>query len=129
MTMPRASCISAPAPSEGGGRQWTVHNWWPMGYSSLTGLVYIPTTDRRAGTKAAVEAGEGGEGLFGRLIGWDPVAQSARWSVEEEITVNGGVLSTAGKLVFQGPGTGGFPAYAADTGKKVWSTKTGSAIE
>src|SRR2546430_9060861 len=27
-------------------------------------------------------AGEGGEGLFGRLIAWDPVAQSRRWSVE-----------------------------------------------
>src|SRR6266446_3256862 len=116
-------------PSQGGGRQWTVHNWWPMSYSSLTGLVYIPTTDRRAGTKDAVEAGEGGEGLFGRLIGWDPVAQSARWSVEEEIAVNGGVLSTAGNLVFQGQGTGEFAAYAADTGKKVWSIKTGSAIE
>src|SRR5713226_8311181 len=116
-------------PSQGGGRQWTVHNWWPMSYSSLTGLVYIPTTDRGAGTKAAVEAGEGGEGLFGRLIGWDPVAQSARWSVEEEIAVNGGVLSTAGNLVFQGQGTGEFAAYAADTGKKVWSIKTGSAIE
>jgi len=23
--------------SQGGGRQWTVHNWWPMSYSSLTG--------------------------------------------------------------------------------------------
>src|SRR6266852_4486299 len=116
-------------PSQGGGRQWTVHNWWPMSYSSLTGLVYIPTTDRGAGTKAAVEAGEAGEGLFGWLIGWDPVAQLARWSVEEEIAVNGGVLSTAGNLVFQGQGTGEFAAYAADTGKKVWSIKTGSAIE
>ncbi len=115
--------------SQGGGRQWTVHNWWPMSYSPLTGLVYIPTTDRRADTKAAVEAGEGGEGLFGRLIAWDPVAQSARWSAEEEIATNGGALSTAGNLVFQGQGTGEFSAYAADSGKKVWSVKTGSAIE
>jgi quinohemoprotein ethanol dehydrogenase len=115
--------------SAGGGRQWTVHNWWPMSYSSLTGLVYIPATDRRAGTKASVESGEGGEGLFGRLIAWDPVSQSARWSVEEQIATNGGVLSTAGNLVFQGQGTGEFAAYAADTGKKLWSVKTGSAIE
>jgi quinohemoprotein ethanol dehydrogenase len=115
--------------SQGGGRQWTVHNWWPMSYSSLTGLVYVPTTDRRANTKAAAEAGEGGYGLFGRLIAWDPVTQSARWSAEEDIAVNGGVLSTAGNLVFQGQGTGEFAAYAADSGKKVWSVKTGSAIE
>jgi PQQ-dependent dehydrogenase (methanol/ethanol family) len=115
--------------SAGGGRQWTVHNWWPMSYSPLTGLVYIPTTDRQTGAKSAVESGESGEDLFGRLIAWDPVAQSARWSVEEQIATNGGVLSTAGNLVFQGQGTGEFAAYAADTGKKVWSIQTGSAIE
>ncbi len=115
--------------SAGGGRQWTVHNWWPMSYSTLTGLVYIPTTDRKADAKAAVESGESGVGLEGRLIAWDPVTQSARWSVEESIATNGGVLSTAGNLVFQGQGTGEFAAYAADSGKQVWSIKTGSAIE
>jgi hypothetical protein len=65
----------------------------------------------------------------GRLIAWDPVSQSLRWSAEEEIPTNGGVLSTAGNLVFQGQGTGEFAAYAADTGNKVWSIQTGSAIE
>ena len=115
--------------SEGGGKQWTVHNWWPMSYNQVTSLVYIPTTDRHAETKAPVEAGENGVGLFGRLIAWDPVAESARWSVEEEISVNGGVLSTAGNLVFQGQGTGEFAAYAADGGKKLWSVNTKSAIE
>src|SRR5207245_3660677 len=84
--------------SQGGGRQWTVHNWWPMSYSSLTGLVYIPSTDRRSDTKTAVEAGERGEGLCGKLIAWDPVAETARWSVEEQIAVNGCVVPTAGKL-------------------------------
>ena len=68
-------------------------------------------------------------GTEGRLIGWDPVSQSARWSVQEPIATNGGVLSTAGNLVFQGQGSGEFAAYAADSGKKVWSIQTGSAIE
>lgn len=117
------------AASAGGGRQWTVHNWWPMSYSSLTGLVYIPTTDRRPESKAPQEDGESGGGHIGRLIAWDPVNQSARWSVEEPIATNGGVLSTAGNLVFQGQGTGEFAAYSADSGKKVWSIQTGSAIE
>ncbi len=115
--------------SAGGGRQWTVHNWWPMSYNAQTGLVYIPTTDRRADVKAMVESGESGGGLEGRLIAWDPVSQSARWSVEEPIATNGGVLSTAGNLVFQGQGTGEFAAFAADSGKQLWSIKTGSAIE
>jgi quinohemoprotein ethanol dehydrogenase len=116
-------------PSKGGGRQWTVHNWWPMSLSSLTGLVYVPATDREAGSRAAVESGEWMRGTQGKLIAWDPVRQSARWTVEEPIATNGGVLSTAGNLVFQGQGTGEFAAYAADTGKKVWSIQTGSAIE
>ena len=116
-------------PSKGGGRQWTVHNWWPMSFSALTGLVYVPATDREAGSRAAVESGEWMRGTQGKLIAWDPVNQSARWTEEEPIATNGGVLSTAGNLVFQGQGTGEFAAYAADSGKKVWSIQTGSAIE
>jgi quinohemoprotein ethanol dehydrogenase len=120
--------VEVPA-SNGGGKQWTVHNWWPMSYHPGTGLVYIPATDRIPKTHAAVQTGEWMPETEGRLIAWDPVNQRERWSVEEQIATNGGVLSTAGNLVFQGQGTGEFAAYAADTGKKVWSIDTGSAIE
>src|SRR4029077_16226108 len=44
--------------AEGGGKQWTVHNWWPMSYNPGTGLVYVPATDRRPASRAAVENGE-----------------------------------------------------------------------
>src|SRR5258708_10071165 len=54
--------------SQGGGRQWTVHNSWPMSYSSLTELVYIPATDRRSDTNAAREPGGGGVWLFRRPL-------------------------------------------------------------
>jgi quinohemoprotein ethanol dehydrogenase len=120
--------VEVPA-SAGGGKQWTVHNWWPMSYNPSTGLVYIPATDRKPNTHAAVETGEWMQQTEGRLIAWDPVTQSERWSVEEQIATNGGVLSTAGNLVFQGQGTGAFAAFAADSGKKAWSIQTGSAIE
>jgi len=120
--------VEVPA-SQGGGKQWTVHNWWPMSYNPGTGLVYIPATDRRPNSNADVETGEWMGQTEGKLIAWDPVNQSERWSVEEEIATNGGVLSTAGNLVFQGQGNGEFAAYTADTGKKVWSIDTGSAIE
>lgn len=115
--------------SRGGGKQWTVHNWWPMSYNALTGLVYIPTTDRRPASHGPVESGEWMQSTEGRLIAWDPLTQSVRWSVEEPIATNGGVLSTAGNLVFQGQGNGEFAAYAAHSGKKVWSIQTGSAID
>ena len=120
--------VEVPA-AAGGGKQWTVHNWWPMSYDPGTGLVYIPATDRKPNTHAAVETGEWMQDTEGKLIAWDPVNQSERWSVEEEIATNGGVLSTAGNLVFQGQGNGEFEAFTADTGKRAWSIDTGSAIE
>jgi quinohemoprotein ethanol dehydrogenase len=120
--------VEVPA-TQGGGKQWTVHNWWPMSYNAGTGLVYIPATDRKPNSSASVETGESMKQTEGRLVAWDPVNQTARWSVEEEISTNGGVLSTAGNLVFQGQGNAEFAAYTADTGKKLWSIDTGSAIE
>jgi quinohemoprotein ethanol dehydrogenase len=66
--------------------------------------------------------------MVGRLLAWDPNARAPRWSVEHPLIINGGVLSTAGNLVFQGQGTGEFAAYAADSGKKLWSAQTGSAV-
>ena len=56
----------------------------------------------------------------GRLVAWDPVARKAAWTVEHPLAWNGGVLSTAGGLVFQGNGEGKFVAYDATTGKKLW---------
>lgn len=97
--------------------------WWPMSYDPITGLVYIPGYDTRPQPKPGQSATEG------RLAAWDPISQSVRWFVSQQIQTNSGVLSTAGNLVFQGQGTGEFDAYAADSGKKVWSIQTGSAID
>jgi len=66
---------------------------------------------------------------MGRLIAWDPVAKKERWGVPLEVGTNGGVLSTAGNLVFEGNGTGEFAAYQAETGEKLWSYGSGSAIQ
>jgi quinohemoprotein ethanol dehydrogenase len=101
-----------------------VRNWWPMSYSPATQLVYVPIMDKRR-TAAPTP---GTLPMVGRLVAWDPQARTTRWSVEHPIIVNGGALSTAGNLVFQGEGTGEFAAYAADSGRKLWSLKTGSAI-
>lgn len=111
-----------PSGAAGARVQGTGHNWWPMSYSPLTGLVYIPV---HAGRE---QPASGEFPQVGKLIAWDPAAQSERWSVEQRIATNSGVLSTAGNLVFQGEGTGEFAAYAADSGRKVWSIQTGSAI-
>ena len=121
---------------------WGSHNWQPMSYSPLTGLLYIPVADMPStyvggdlmGMGVDIEAmGYGPDEVVppdaGRLLAWDPVARETRWRVDHPIPYNGGVLSTAGNLVFQGTATGEFRAYAADTGERLWSVETGSSIQ
>lgn len=115
--------VPVPAAWGGGMRPAAFHNWWPMSYSPRTGLVYIPGADAR------VHRAAGQTARMGKLYAWSPVTQSARWTVDEPLPVNSGVLSTGGDLVFAGQGTGWFDAYAAATGRKLWSINTGSAID
>ena len=131
------------------------HNWHPMAFNPDVGLAYIPAqeipqayaTDPRfqdnsskwntgADFAAGVPQVLPGEvvkflrsGLKGRLIAWDPVAQEARWTVEHAGPWNGGVLSTAAGIVFQGKLNGEFAAYDAATGEELWvaDVKSGAA--
>ena len=100
------------------------HSWWPMSYSPETGLLYVPLWDRRRSDDPP-----GALPMLARLLAWDPVQQSSRWSVSHPVIVNSGVLSTAGNLVFQGQGTGEFAAYSASDGSLLWSARTGAAID
>ena len=129
------------------------HNWHPMSFSSETGLVYIPAQElpfpyiadgNRSPSKIAVNLGvdlaaagmpqdkelkkQAMESLKGRLLAWDPVKQEEAWRVEHAGPWNGGVLSTAGNLVFQGTAAGDFHAYRADNGEKLWSFTTQTGV-
>jgi PQQ-dependent dehydrogenase (methanol/ethanol family) len=114
------------------------HSWMPMSYSPLTGLVYIPAMTYPAFMAAAGEGKAAVEDAYyalehkltakGTLLAWDPIKQQARWERDIGPPVEGGILSTAGNLVFQGTSSGYFNAYRADTGDKLWSFPTGSAI-
>ena len=118
---------------------WGAHNWQPMAYHSGHKLVYIPVIDipsivtsRGDGdfpdSLELIDTVDGKPHDPGKLLAWDPVTQSERWSVEHNLAVSGGVLATAGNLVFQGTGMGEFYAYDAQTGDAVWSVSTGTAI-
>ena len=115
------------------------HNWQAMAYNEQTGLVYLGATFMPAMAEAkpdmigglstndyfGYEAENAKYRPYGELVAWDPVEQKARWRVRRELPFSGGTLTTAGNLVFQGTGDGKFEAFAADTGKRLWSFDTG----
>jgi quinohemoprotein ethanol dehydrogenase len=129
------------------------HNWQPMAFDPQSRLVYLPTYqfvmvygndpafEFRPGTwNTAIDSAlleppddpavlkKATSSFQGRLVAWDPVAQKEVWSVAHPSLQNGGVLATAGHLVFQGTGDGRFEARRASNGDLVWSFKAQDGI-
>ncbi|MEO8307480.1 MAG: PQQ-dependent dehydrogenase, methanol/ethanol family [Pseudomonadota bacterium] len=84
-----------------------------------------PPPDKLSPAGEAVIAKLPGEGGF--LVAWDPVAQKSRWVIPQGTQWNGGVLATAGDLVFGGTDMT-FNAYDAKTGETLWTDKTANAV-
>jgi len=119
--------------------EWGSHSTQPMAFNPGTGLVYIPAVnvpdvvtwngpDDFTDTLEMFDEVDGKPHVPGMLIAWDPVTQTEKWSVEHDVAFNGGVLTTAGNLVFQGDANGVFSSYNAANGNRLWSVATGSAI-
>lgn len=124
-----------------------LHNWPPMSFNPGTGLVYIPAVESgmRISDKGVdpatwqpipgalnngvsdLYAGGFPSGGVATLIAWDPVRKVKAWEVKTPAPWNGGTLTTAGGLVFQGQVDGFLVAYDAKTGKRVWRYPVGSA--
>lgn len=132
------------------------HNWHPMSFNPATGLVYIPAMqlggafvpqaapnemERKSmgfNTGTAMAAADVPDDLnmvkavqaatFGQLVAFDPKSGKARWSVNYPAPWNGGTMSTAGNLVFQGDSMGRFHAYAADSGKSLYTLDVQSGV-
>ncbi len=129
------------------------HNWHPMSYSEDTKLVYLPAQvtafpyladDDMSPAKLAVNLGvdtsaaalpddpnvieQVKKATSGHLLAWDPATQKEVWRVEYPGPWNGGVLSTAGGLVFQGSATGYLNAYSATNGETLWQFPSQTGI-
>jgi len=125
------------------------HGWHANAFNPETGLVYIAA--QRAwfvmrsaekfvanpqGTNLGIDMGasfvylrdnpDARREFVGYVSAWDPVAGKEVWRSEENSGPTGGVLSTAGGLVFSGGGnnTGEFRAYDTVSGQKLWSFNT-----
>jgi quinohemoprotein ethanol dehydrogenase len=135
---PQKMFVQQPGPLGG-------HNWQPMSFHPGTKLVYIPAQETgypylgdanfKYLTGGAWNLGMlplPGNDPFplspGMLLAWDPVKQSARWKVDYPTYWNGGVLSTAGNLVFQGTAAGKFVTYHAETGEKLWEMPANTGV-
>jgi quinohemoprotein ethanol dehydrogenase len=126
------------------------HNWPPMAYSPRTGFVYIPEQEYpipyqrhqkhgvaknifHLGTLITIAPPDSDLLLTaitktfmkGYLLAWDPKTQKAAFRVEHGGIANGGILATAGDLVFQGvENTQSFNAFDAKTGAELWKFPT-----
>jgi len=129
------------------------HNWQPMAYSPKTGLVYIPAQSipfgyaddktfkyapgrwnmgaasaRNVGPRDAAGLKALKAAVKGSIIAWDPVTQTQKFEVKHDGPGYGGILVTAGDLIFQGTPDGRLVAYRADDGEKLWSYASHNGI-
>jgi alcohol dehydrogenase (cytochrome c) len=123
-------------PGLGGG-----HNWQATAYSPKTALLYFGSTD---GCQLFYKTTHGfvegewfqlstvdnihGESNSGSLIAIDPATGATKWRYEMVSAPSGGVLATAGGLVFVGDPQGYLIGLNASTGKPVWHFQTGATI-
>jgi PQQ-dependent dehydrogenase (methanol/ethanol family) len=68
------------------------------------------------------------EKQWGRLAAVNMDTGKMAWKADTEQPLMGGVLATAGNLVFTGEGNGMFNAYDARNGKKLWSFNCGAGV-
>ncbi len=126
------------------------HSWAAMSFNPNTGFAYIPAMHLSATyTDEGIEIENWASSPFnegdtmgvaashdpelqqknqGSLQAFDPVAGKIVWEVPIESHANGGTMTTAGNLVFQGRADGQFVAYNATTGENLWSINLGQGI-
>jgi alcohol dehydrogenase (cytochrome c) len=125
------------APSFLGGK-----NWMPMAYSPKTEMFYVPSNEWGMDIwnepitykKGAAYLGAGFtikplyEDHIGVLRAMDPKTGKIKWEYKNPAPLWGGVMTTAGNLVFTGTPEGFLKAFDAQTGKELWKFQTGSGI-
>ncbi len=125
------------APSFLGGK-----NQMPMAYSPDTKLFYVPANEWGMEIwnepvtykKGAAYLGAGftiktiNDEYIGAMRAIDPKTGKTVWEVKNNAPLWGGVLTTAGNLVFWGTPEGYLKAADAKTGKVVWQFQTGSGV-
>jgi len=116
------------APGIYGGTEWSPAAWSPrtgLAYAASLhwpGIYFVRTEGERAGSVGfRLSRGTDPHGL---LVAMDPVSGRVVWRTRTERPLVGGVLVTAGGLVFAGTLSGRLAAWDARTGERLWSGET-----
>jgi alcohol dehydrogenase (cytochrome c) len=115
--------------------------WNGMAFSPLTRMAYVPAIENCAvflnnGVKARrlnLPPGESGfkyipNQAYGKFMAINADTGDVAWEFRTRSPLAGGVLATAGGLVFTGDPEGHFTVYDADNGQALWSYQTGSGM-
>ena len=68
------------------------------------------------------------EEQWGNITAVDYNSGKIRWQVKTEQPMIGGILATAGGLLFTGEGNGRFSAYDSETGSTLWRFQAGAGV-
>src|SRR5262252_5434549 len=123
-------------PGANGGVEWS-----PMAFNPKTRLAYAANLHQPMTYHVEEAKYPGGklwlggafkvipsEKQWGRLAAVNIDTGKVAWKVDTEQPLMGGVLATAGDLVFNGEGNGYFRAYDAASGKKLWEFQCGAGV-
>lgn len=113
-------------------------NWEPVAFSPKTGLLYVYETDTFSLTYLTDTDPRGSMGLGGKeettvgsagsyLTAINYKTGQPRWrhKFHTNSIGGGGILATAGGLIFTGDGSGNLVAYDQVDGKPLWHTRIG----
>jgi len=127
------------------------HNWEPIAFDQSRGVAYLGARNGSvrahapnpnwvsdvSGRNTGEDPRYEGELLRkaaaappprGELVAWNVVQRRRVWRVPLRVSQSGGVLATAGNVVFQGSADGTFAAYRATDGTPLWTFDAGTGV-
>ena len=121
-------------------------NWYNPSFSPGTGLFYIPAWENTSTTYVIGQeppefhdgqsfsgtfpkGGATTDDVFSSIIAMDPKTGERKWTTKlTAASTEGGILTTAGNLLFAGGRDGQFLALDARDGKKLFETNLGPSV-
>jgi glucose dehydrogenase len=123
------------APGIAGGANWSPSAYDPGRRLFYVAALHLPTryiaqkAQRPDGSLLQYASTRDGDERWGTLTALDLAREGeVRWQVKTDEPLVGGVLATAGGLVFSGAGRGVFAAFASGSGRRLWSWQCDAGV-